>query len=113
MDGIVGNLLPPITNMPPAVGPDGELLGPLYFFNTVLRLVFVAAGLWVFVNFIIAGFMFINAGGNAETISNAWSRIWQSIVGLVIMVCSFLVAAIIGILFYSNPMAILNPSLGP
>ena len=88
MDDIVGKLHSPITDMPDAVNKiDGHLMGPIDFLNTVLRLTFVAAGLWVFINIIIAGFMFINAGGNAETITKAWARIWQSIVGLVIMVC--------------------------
>ncbi len=112
MEGIIGNLRPPITDMPDAITPDGNIVGPVIFLNNVLRLAFVAAGLWVFMNIVIAGFMFINAGGNAETISKAWERIWQSIVGLVIMACSFLVAAVIGILIYRNPMAILDPSLG-
>lgn len=109
-----GNLNPPVAGMNSAIDPTtGQLTGLLDFLNNILRLVFIAAGLWVFVNLILAGFQYINAGGDSEAVATAWARIWQSILGLVIIVASFLVAAIIGIVMFGNPMAILNPSLGP
>lgn len=106
-----GTINAPVNGMG-SIGPNGELTGPLTFFNNILRLVFVAAGLWVFVNLIMAGFQYINAGGDSEAVASAWARIWQSILGLVIIVASFLVAAIIGIVMFGDPMAILRPSLG-
>lgn len=109
-----GTLNPPVAGMNSAINSTtGELTGLLDFMNNILRLVFVAAGLWVFVNLLMAGFQFINAGGDSEAVATAWAKIYQSFIGLVIIIASFLIAAIIGIVMFGNPMAILRPSLGP
>lgn len=109
-----GTLNPPVNNMSNTpIDANGQLTGIMPFLNSILRLLFIAAGIWVFFNLVWAGFMFINAGGDAEAVAKAWSKIYMSILGLVIIVTSFLVAVIIGMLMFGNPMAILNPSIGP
>lgn len=81
------------------------------FLNVILRILFIIAGLWFLFNVVLAGFGFMNASGDAKKIDQAWTKIWQSLVGLVIMVSSFLLAAIIGFLLFDNPTAILAPKL--
>lgn len=83
----------------------GNLIG------AVLRLMVVAAGIWALFNIILAGYQFIQAGGDSKAVSAAWARIWQSLVGIVIVAASFLFAAIIGLIFFDDPMAILSPKL--
>ena len=109
MDGI-GVIKRP-TNIPDAIGASGELTGLITFLNAFLRLVFIAAGLFALFNIIIAGFDFIGAGGDPKNIAKAWEKIWQSALGLLIIVASFLLAAIIGVLFFGSPTAILQPTL--
>jgi hypothetical protein len=53
----------------------------------------------------------MTAGGDPKNFSKAWDRIWQTLMGLMVIVASFLLAAIIGILFFKNPTAILQPTL--
>lgn len=89
------------------IGPGGLI----NFLNVVLRLIFVIAGLFAFFNFIIAGFQFISAGGDPKAINNAWNKIWQSLLGLLIIVGSFVLAAIFGWLIYGDPTAILQPKI--
>ena len=60
---------------------------------------------------ILAGFSYASAGDNAESIENAQTRIWQSILGLILMISSFIVAIIIGALFFGDPTMILNPKI--
>lgn len=106
----VGKIIPP--NTTPGIDPStGKLIGIVSFLNTILKLVFIAAGIWAFFNFIIAGFVFMSAGGDAKKVASAWDRIWQSLLGLVIIVSSFLVAAIVGLILLGDPGAIINPSL--
>lgn len=93
-------------NPPTLYGGISE--GLVLFLNNILRLVFVVAGLFAFLNLIIAGFQFLSAGGDPKTIEKAWNRIWQSLVGLLIIVCSFLLAAIFGYLLFGDPGAILQ-----
>ena len=102
------------TVSPPPTGYGGVFSGLVPFLNNILRLVFVIAGLFAFFNLIIAGFGFMSAGGDPKGIEKAWSKIWQSLIGLLIIVGSFLLAAIFGQLLFGSPTAILQPVIwGP
>lgn len=79
--------------------------------NIVLRLLVVAGGIWALLNIIIAGYQFMTAGGDPKQVSSAWARIWQSMVGLILVAGSFLLAAIIGQLLFGSPTAILSPEI--
>ena len=102
-----GEISPP----PGVVRYDPGAGGLINFLNAILRLVFVGAGLFAFFNFIIAGFGFISAGGDPKAINNAWNKIWQSLLGLLIIVGSFVLAGIFGWLIYGDPTAILQPKI--
>ncbi|MBI3380211.1 hypothetical protein HY029_05650 [Candidatus Gottesmanbacteria bacterium] len=105
--------LSPLPGMDPGIDPiTGQFTGIVVFLNSILRLVFIVAGIWAFLNFIIAGYGFMNAGGDGKNITKAWDRIWQTFLGLLVIVASFLLAAIAGILIFHNAGAILNPTLG-
>jgi len=88
--------------------------GLIDFFTNVLRLVFVIAGLYALVNFIAAGFQFMSAGGDTKAVQQAWNKIMNSLIGLVVVVGSFALAALFSQLIFGNPGYILNPTLyGP
>lgn len=107
----IGCITPP-SFITPGIDPvSGLPIGLIAFFNSFLRLLFAIAGLYGFINLIIAGYGFMSAGGDPKNITKAWDRIWQSLLGLIIIVCSFLIAAIIGLLIFKDPTAILNPKI--
>lgn len=88
--------------------------GLINLLTNVLRLVFVAAGIYAFLNFIVAGYQFMSAGGDAKAVAAAWSRIWQTLLGLIIIVSSFALASLFGYLIFGRPDFILNPVIyGP
>lgn len=88
--------------------------GIILFFSNILRLLFVVAGIYSFLNFIVAGFQYMSAGGDSKALTAAWARIWQSLVGLVVIVGSFALAALFGQLIFGDPRFILNPKIyGP
>ena len=95
-----------------AIDDKGKLIGVMILLNSLLKIIFVIAGLWAFFNFIIAGYGFLSAGGDSKNISKAWDRIWQSFVGLAFIVASFLFAALAGLVLFKDATAILQPSLG-
>lgn len=116
MLGIFGEIKNPfdILNIKEYAGPVGPKFGLIIFVNNILKLVIIVAGIFAFFNLIIAGFQFMTSGGDPKGISNAWSKIWQSLVGLLIVAASFLLAAIFGWLLFGNPLAILQPTIyGP
>lgn len=105
-----------ITN--PLPTPYASLLGKpgglVLFFTNVLRLVFVAAGIYALVNLLTAGFQYMTAGGDSKALTAAWARIWQSLLGLTIIVGSFALAAVFGYLIFGDAGFILNPKVyGP
>jgi hypothetical protein len=84
------------------------------FLTNILRLVFVIGGIYALINFIIAGFQYMGAGGDTKATTAAWNRIWQTLLGLVVMVAAFAIAAIAGWIIFGNPGFLLNPVIyGP
>lgn len=107
----IGKISPPV-NISPAIDPlTGELTGIISFTNTLLRLAFIVGGLWSFLNIVLAGFGFLSAGGDDKKIAKSWAQMWQSLIGILFIVSSFVLAAIIGIVLFKDPSAILNPKL--
>ncbi len=113
MDKNVSDLFGTITNPLNRYGGLDED-GLILFLTNILRLVFVAAGVYAFLNIIVAGFQFMNADGDSKAIATAWKRIWQSLVGLVLITGSFALAAVFGYLIFGDAGFILRPRVfGP
>ena len=101
---IVGTINAP-GGVPQVVGDTGG------FISGIVRFIIVIAGLFAFWNFLTGGLEYITSGGDKAKLTNAQQKILMSIVGLVIIAASFLITALIGLLLYNNPRAILNPQL--
>ena len=79
-----------------------------------LRLFFVVAGIIALFNFIFAGFQYMTAAGDSKALEHAWSRIWLSLIGLILIVGSFALAAIFGQLIFGDALFMLRPQVyGP
>lgn len=105
MDPIIGNITNPVPNL-------GEFdSGLILLLNNLLRIVFIAAGVYTFILILIAGLEYIDAGGNAEKLGNARNKIWTALIGLLVMVISFIIAIGVGQLFFNDPTAIINPKI--
>ncbi|RJR26046.1 hypothetical protein C4578_00190 [Candidatus Microgenomates bacterium] len=101
---------------PPGVDKHGAGFenGLMGFANTLLKLVILGAGLYAFVNIIIAGYTFLGAGGDPKKVEQAWAKIWQSLLGLTFVAGSLVLAGIFGYLVFKDPTAIINPKIyGP
>lgn len=106
---IIGKVANPIT---PKYG--GLETGLIPFFSNVLRLIFAVAGIYAFVNLILAGYGYMSAGGDSKAVSKAWDKIWQTLLGLAIIAGSFVIAALFGYLIFGDPMFMLKPTIyGP
>ena len=93
----------PITGM-------GEGIDPLItMLNLGLKVVFWIAGVWALVNFIIAGFKYMTAGGDSKKVSDANGKMTMTVVGLAIIVATPLIAMILGQVFFGDATAIINP----
>ena len=81
------------------------------YLNVIINLLIVGAGIYALLNFILAGYGYLSAGGDPKKIQEASANIWQSIVGLVIVAGSFLIAALIGYLVFKDANALLFPQI--
>lgn len=98
----------------PSLPYGGVTEGLTLFLNNIIRLLIVVGGLWTFLNIILAGFDFLGGGNDPKKVNAAWSRIWWSALGLLFIIASFLLAALLGYLLFKDPGAILNPKIyGP
>jgi hypothetical protein len=109
--GTIGNPLRKISSS----GYGGIESGSIAkFLNNIIRLIIVIGGLWALINIILAGYGFLSAADDPKKVAAAWNQIWQSLVGLLIMVGSFVVAGIVGQILFGDATAILNPKIyGP
>ncbi len=106
--GIFGNITPPYTGQN---AYSGEAFGLIDFLGNILRLAFLIGGFLVLIKIFLAGFAYITAGGEPKKLEQAWANIWQSIVGMLIMVSAFVLTAIVGKILFGDPLFILNPFL--
>jgi hypothetical protein len=88
-------------------------VGIVLFASNMLRLASLIAGLWVFFNFIRAGYIYIT-GDSSNAAQEVSSLLTNSVVGILIIVGSFLFAGLIGLLFFGDALFIIEPTLyGP
>lgn len=79
--------------------------------SNILKLAGVVAGLFFVVQIIMAGFSYIAANGDPKKVDLAWAKIWQSLIGLLIVGSAFVLASVVGKIFGID---IINPTIvGP
>lgn len=88
---------------------EGGGLGQLL--NLIMNLMIVMGGIYALFNFLLAGYAFLSAGDDSKKIEGAWARIYQSVIGLLIMGGAFVLAAIFGQLLFGSWTFILNPQI--
>jgi len=107
-------------NPPPGVAAfdaaagGGENIGLLLFASNLIRIVTVIAGIWVLFNFIMAGFTYINSSGDSGAHKKVMEQLSMSVIGLVLIVAAYTIAALVGLLVFGDASYILNPQIcGP
>ena len=94
----------------------GGNIGIVLFISNMIRLFIILGGIWALINVIFAAFAYLTGGGKSDTHAKVRDRFTMSVIGLLLMVLSYSIAALIGIIFYGDASYILTPSieqLGP
>jgi hypothetical protein len=89
----------------------GGEIGLVIFASNIIRLIMVIAGIWSLFNLIFAGFKYITAANDVKAVETAWQSIYMSLIGLIIIVSSFTITAIVSYLLFGDPTFVLNPTL--
>ena len=103
----------PFGTIPPPSGlgkyskDPGAAIGGLI--QKVIWVLIVGAGIYALFNFVLAGYAFMSAGDDPKKVAGAWSKIWQTALGLALAAGAFVLAAIFGALIFGKWDFILNP----
>lgn len=91
--------------------PGGDLI---LFANNIMKVMIYGSMIIAVVNLLISGIQFMSSSGNPEYIKTASGRIWISLLGLVVAAGSLVIAGILGLIFFGDAGAIINPKIyGP
>jgi len=104
MLSIFGNINPPegVSDYITKAGSGGDAL--FLFINNSIKMAGVIAGIYAVIQFIMAGYTYISANGDPKMTEKAWTMIWQSMLGLLVIGASFILAAVVGKLTGINPL---------
>lgn len=95
-------------------GVLGQGAGLTGLVSNLIILITVVGGIWALFNILMAGFMVITSEGDAKKLSEMSSKISGTVIGLLVMIAAPLLAALIGVFFFGDPMYFLNPEItGP
>lgn len=93
---------------------SGGNIGLILFISTLIRVATVAAGIFVMINVILAGFDYITSQGDTGSHKKVKDRLTTSVIGLVLIVGSYTIAGLIGLIVFGDASYILNPQIkGP
>lgn len=81
------------------------------FLNVIFNTLVVIAAIYALFNLIFAGYTFIVAEDDPKKMSEAWHKVWHTLVGLMMAAGAFMLAAIFGWLIFKDPTAILSPKI--
>jgi hypothetical protein len=88
--GVIGGVANPL---PKYASTNGE--GLFKFLGNVLKFAGTIGGVYMIIQLILAGFAYINSAGDPKAATAAWTQIWQSILGMVIIASAFVIASVV------------------
>ncbi len=88
--------------------------GPLTLISNIFQLIALIAGLYALLNMLLAGMRYIASNGDKNAVDTAKKQMYNSLIGMLIIVLSYTVAAIIGQLLFGSAGFLFNPQIyGP
>lgn len=109
---VFGRISPPpgVSNF----GGNDSGSGLIIFVSNIIRLATVVAGVWVLLNFVLAGYDYVVSNGDSGAHKKVNDRLTMSVIGLLIIATAYTSAALIGLLIFGDAGFILNPVIcGP
>lgn len=111
---LFGQVSPPpgVSNFIKQAGDSGQYGGGLIVFITnMLKVVTIVAGLFSLFNIISAGYTYLTSSGNPKATEQAMNQLFMSLIGLIVIVGSYTIVAIVSLLLFGKADFILNPTL--
>lgn len=98
----------------PTVAYGEDIQGIILLLNNLFKVAIYGSMVFALINFLISGIQYLGSAGSPELVKAASGRIWISLLGLVVAGGSLVLAGLLGLIFFGNPLAIINPTIyGP
>jgi hypothetical protein len=108
-DAFYGGITPPAFLSPfVAAGPGG---GIVLILRIILRLILIGAGFFAVFQFLSAGLIFMSSDGDPQKLAKGRNKLILTLVGLAVIASSFVIAALIGIIFFGDAGALISPTI--
>ena len=89
-------------------------MGLILFLSNLIRIVTIAGGIFVMINFLYAGWIYLSSSGDVAAHKKAADTVVYSVIGLAIIVGSYAAAALAGLIFFGDAKFIISPTIcGP
>lgn len=111
---VIGPIRPPVgvglynaqTN-----APGTQQIGILLFVSNALKFFAVICGLLVFFNILYAGYEYIVGAGKTDVHVKVREKLTWSVIGLILLIAAYMIAALIGLFIFGDSTFLLNPDL--
>ncbi len=107
---IIGGVEPP-TAIAAINTESGKEIGLVFFASRALNFANIVAGILVMINFVVAGFSYVTSAGNSGNMVKINEKLMWSFIGILMIIGSYTLAAIFGLVFYGDPTFIITPVL--
>jgi hypothetical protein len=113
LDGVIGPINAPGPTQAHIASEDdssAQIPGFLLFISRLLQYSSVVAGIWVLFNATWAGLLYIQ-GADAKSMDKVRGIITNSVIGLLLIVTAYTIAALVGLLVFGDASFIISPRL--
>lgn len=113
---VFGEVSPPpgVKDYDAAAKAAGGEIGLVLFLSNIIKAVAIVGGLFVMVNILYAGWIYISSSGDASAHEKVANTVTYSVIGLAIIVSSYAAAMLAGVIFFGDAGFIISPNIcGP
>jgi hypothetical protein len=89
----------------------GDDIAIILFISRMIQIATIVAGIWVVFNVFLAAYQYFASNGEASAHVKVKDALTMSVLGLGLIIASYTIAGIIGLLLFNDAGFILNPTL--
>ena len=85
--------------------------GLILLISSLYKMAIIFAGVYTLWGFVAGGYIFITASGDTKDVHRAWDKIWQSMIGLIIVASALVLGAIISFVVFGDATVLISPKV--
>jgi len=90
---------------------SGVDIGIIFFISMLIKFAVIVLGIWAAFNFFLAAYTYLNSKGDPANHEKVTKAITNTVMGLVMLMSIYIIAAIFSLIFFGDAGYILSPTL--